>query len=235
MVQHGIVLGHEISRKGIEVDKAKVEIIAKLPIPRCVKDICSFLGHAGFYRGFIRDFRKIARPLTNLLAKDVPFVFDDKCSSVWEKLKLELISAPIISPPDWSKPFEIMCDASNFAIGIVLGQRKDNKQHVIYYSSRTLNDAQVNYTTTKKEFLAVVFALEKFRPYLLGTKTTIFTNHSALRYLMLKKDAKARLIRWILLLQEFDLEIRDKKWCRKCRRRPSLSCAKRTFQRTAHQ
>ena len=195
----------------MKVDKAKVEIIAKLPISRSVKDIRSFLGHAGFYRRFIRDFSKIARPFTNLLAKDVPFIFDDKCSGTWEKLKWELISAPIISPPDWSNPFEIMCDTSDFAIGAVLGQRKDNKQHVIYYSSRTLNDAQMNYTTTEKEFLAVVFALEKFRPYLLGTKTTIFTDHSALRYLMLKKDAKARLIRWILLLQEFDLKIRDKK------------------------
>ena len=113
------------------VDKAKVEIIAKLSIPWCVKDIRSFLGHAGFYRRFIRDFSKIARSLTNLLAKEVPFVCDGKCSSAWEKLKLELISAPIISPPDWSKPFEIMCDASDFAIGAVLGQRKDNKQHVI--------------------------------------------------------------------------------------------------------
>ena len=130
--------------------------------------------YASFYRRFIRDFSKIARPLTNLLAKDVPFIFDDKCNSAWEKLKLELISAPIISPPDWSKLFEIMCDASDFATGAVLGQRKDNKQHVIYYSSKTLNDAQVNYTTIEKEFLAVVFALENFRPYLLGTKITIF-------------------------------------------------------------
>jgi len=127
MVQHGIVLCHEISREGIKVDKAKVEIIAKLLIPRSVKDIRSFLGHAGFYRRFIKDFSKIARPLTNLIAKDVPFIFDDKCNSAWEKLKLELISAPIISPPDWSNPFEIMCDASDFVIGAVLGQRKDNK------------------------------------------------------------------------------------------------------------
>ena len=104
-----------------------------------------------------------------------------------------------------------MRDASNFVISAVLRQRIDNKQHVIYYYSRTLNDAQLNYTTTEKEFLAVVFALEKFRPYLLGSKFTIFTDHSALRYVMMKKDAKARLIRWILLLQEFDLEIRDKK------------------------
>jgi len=87
-----------------------------------------------------------------------------------------------------------MCDALDLAIGAVLGQRIDNRQHVIYYSSRTLNDTQQNYTTTEKEFLAVVFVLEKFRPYLLGSKITVFTDHSALRYLMMKKDAKARLI-----------------------------------------
>ena len=104
-----------------------------------------------------------------------------------------------------------MCDASDYAIGAVLGQRIDNRQHVIYYASRTLNEAQLNYTTTENEFLTVVFPLEKFRQYLLGSRTTIFTDHFALRYLMQKKDAKARLIRWILLLQEFDLEIKDKK------------------------
>jgi len=104
-----------------------------------------------------------------------------------------------------------MCDASDLAIGAVLGQRINNRQHVIYYSSRTLNDAQQNYTTTEKEFLAVVFALEKFYPYLLGSKTTVLTDLSTLRYLMMKKDAKTQLIRWILLLQEFDLESLDKK------------------------
>ena len=134
---------------------------------------------------------------------------------------MELISAPIISPPDWSKPFEIMCDASDFAIGAVLGQRKDNKQHVIYYSSRTLNDAQMNYTTTEKEFLAVVFALEKFRPYLLGTKTTIFTDHSALRYLCLKKmrrpDSFVGSFSFKSLLSKFEV-----KGCQKCHRRSSL-------------
>jgi len=104
-----------------------------------------------------------------------------------------------------------MCDASDFAIGVVLWQRIKDRQHVIYYSSRTLNDTQQNYTTTEKEFLVVVFALEKFQPYLLGLKTVIFTDHSALKYLMTKKEAKTRLIWWILLLQEFDLEIRDKR------------------------
>ena len=162
MVKHGIILGHEISKKGIEVDRAKIEVIAKLPMPKCVKDIRSFLGHAGFYEDLSRTLARLLdfRPLTNLLGKNVSFTFDDECMNSWEKLKKELISAP-----DWSKPFEIMCDASNFAIGAVLGQHFDNKQHVIYYSSRTLNDTQMNYTTTEKEFLAVVFTLKKFHPY----------------------------------------------------------------------
>jgi len=141
----------------------------------------------------------------------VPFIFNDGCLTDWEKLKMELISAPIVSPPDW---FQTVWDHMwrfQFSIGVVLGQCIDNKQHVIYHSSRTLNDAQLKYTTTEKEFLAVVFALEKFCPYLLGTKTTIFTNHSTLWYLMHKKYAMAQLIRWILLLQEFDLETQDKK------------------------
>ena len=134
-----------------------------------MKDIRSFLGHTGFYQRFIKNFSKSARPLTNLLAKNVSFTVDAECMHSWEKLRKKLISAPIISAPDWSKPIEIMCDASDFVIGHILGQRIDNKQHVIYYSSRSLNDAQMNYTTTEKEFLAIVFALEKFCPYLLGS------------------------------------------------------------------
>ncbi|CAN6586155.1 unnamed protein product [Malus baccata var. baccata] len=114
-------------------------------------------------------------------------------------------------PPDWSLPFELMCDASDYALEAVLGQRKDKKPHVIYYASRTLNDAQLNYSTTEKELLAVVFALDKFRSYLIGTKVIVFTDHAALKYLFTKKEAKPRLIRWMLLLQEFDIEIRDKK------------------------
>ncbi|WJZ87566.1 hypothetical protein VitviT2T_006936 [Vitis vinifera] len=104
-----------------------------------------------------------------------------------------------------------MCDASDFAIGVVLGQREDGKPYVIYYASKTLNEAQRNYTTTEKELLAVVFALDKFRAYLVGSFIIVFTNHSALKYLLTTQDAKARLIRWILLLQEFDLQIKDKK------------------------
>ncbi|XP_056856781.1 uncharacterized protein LOC130506167 [Raphanus sativus] len=210
MVKEGIVLGHKISEKGIEVDKAKIEVMVKLPPPKTVKDIRSFLGHAGFYRRFIRDFSMIARPLTKLLCKEATFSFEVECLEAFKKLKNELVSAPIVQPPDWNLPFEIMCDASDYAVGAVLGQKKDKKTHVIYYASRTLDDAQVKYSTTEKELLAIVFAFEKFRSYLVGSKVIVYTDHAALRHLLAKKDAKPRLLRWILLLQEFDLEIKDR-------------------------
>ncbi|RVX03624.1 Transposon Ty3-G Gag-Pol polyprotein [Vitis vinifera] len=180
MVRQGIVLGHIISEKGIEVDKAKVELIVKLPSPTTVKGVRQFLGHAG-------------------------------CQNSFDQLKKFLTTTPIVRAPNWQLPFELMCDASDFAIGAVLGQREDGKPYVIYYASKTLNEAQRNYTTTEKELLAVVFALDKFRAYLVGSFIIVFTDHSALKYLLTKQDAKARLIRWILLLQEFDLQIKDKK------------------------
>ncbi|KAM2294926.1 hypothetical protein ACFX1S_034781 [Malus domestica] len=211
MVKQGIVLGHIISEEGIEVDKSKVDLVRHLPFPTSVREVRSFLGHAGFYRRFIKDFSKISQPLCRLLQKEVAFEFDDACSTAFKQLKEALTSAPIITPPDWSLPFELMCNASDYAIGDVLGQRNNKQPHVIYYASRTLNDAQLNYSTTEKELLAVVFALDKFRSYLLGTKVIIFTDHAALKYLLTKKEAKPRLIRWMLLLQEFDIEIRDKK------------------------
>ncbi|CAA7027439.1 unnamed protein product [Microthlaspi erraticum] len=126
-------------------------------------------------------------------------------------IKGALVSAPIVQPPDWNLPFEVMTDASDYAVGAVLGQRKEKKLHVIYYASRTLDEAQCKYATTEKELLAVVFAFEKFRSYLVGSKVIVHTDHAALKYLLTKKDAKPRLLRWILLLQEFDLEIKDKK------------------------
>ncbi|XP_019089243.1 PREDICTED: uncharacterized protein LOC104733997 [Camelina sativa] len=211
MVRDGIVLGHRVSEAGIEVDRAKIEVMTSLQLPENVKAVRSFLGHAGFYRRFIKDFSKIARPLSALLCKDVKFEFTDECRIAFERIKQELVSAPIVQPPDWDLPFEVMCDASDFAVGAVLGQRKDKKLHAIYYASRTLDEAQRNYATTEKELLAVVFAFEKFRSYLVGSKVIVHTDHAALRYLMQKKDAKPRLLRWILLLQEFDIEVRDKK------------------------
>ncbi|MCH90567.1 hypothetical protein A2U01_0011483, partial [Trifolium medium] len=200
-----------VSERGIEVDKAKIEVIEKLTSPTMVKEDRSFLGHAGFYRRLIKDFSKITKPLTGLLMKDAEFVFDEHCLESFQNLKHALILAPIMQHPDWNLPFEIMCDASDFAVGAVLGQRRDKKMHAIYYASRTLGEAQVNYATTEKELLAIVYAIDKFRSDLVGSKIIVYTDHTAIRYLLSKKDAKPRLIRWILLLQEFDLEIRDKK------------------------
>ncbi|GJW42265.1 reverse transcriptase domain-containing protein [Tanacetum coccineum] len=184
MVREGIVLGHKISKNGIEVDRAKVDVIAKLPPLTTVKGIQSFLGHTGFYRRFIQDFSKIAQPMTHLLEKETPFLFSKECFDSFEYLKKKLTEAPILVAPDWDLPFEIMCDASDFA---------------------------THYTTTEKELLAVVYVFKKFRSYLVLSKTIVYTDHSDLKYLFAKQDAKPRLLRWILLLQEFDIEIRDKK------------------------
>ncbi|GJW87809.1 reverse transcriptase domain-containing protein [Tanacetum coccineum] len=209
MVKEGIVLGHKISMFGIEVDMAKVDVIAKLPHPTTVKGIRSFLGHAGFYRRFIQDFSKIARPMTHLLEKETPFIFSKECIEAFETLKMKLTQAPILVAPDWDLPFEIMCDASDFAVGAVLGQRKTKHFQPIHYASKTMTKAQAHYTTTEKELLAVVYAFEKFWPYLVLSKSIVYTDHSALKYLLAKQDAKPRLLRWILLLQEFDVVIRE--------------------------
>ncbi|GKC70835.1 reverse transcriptase domain-containing protein [Tanacetum coccineum] len=155
MVKEGIVLGHKISKSGIEVDRAKVDVIAKLPHPTSVKGIRSFLGHVGFYRRFIQDFSKIARPMTYLLEKETPFIFLKECIEAFNILKKTLTEAPILVAPDWDLPFEIMCDASDYG--------------------------------------------------------KLYTDHSALKYFLAKQDAKPRLLWWILLLQEFDVIIRDKK------------------------
>ncbi|GKB33885.1 reverse transcriptase domain-containing protein, partial [Tanacetum coccineum] len=170
---HGRLLG-----AGIKVDRAKIDVIAKLPYPTNVKGARSFLGHAGFYQRFIKDFSMISKLMTKLLMKDVKFDFSNDCKKAFNILKEKLTTAPIIISPNWNVPFELMCDASNFAIGAVLGQRIDGKFKLIYYASKTLNNAQEHYTTTEKELLA---------------------------------DAKPRLIMWVLLLQGFDIEIKDKR------------------------
>nr|GFB89090.1 reverse transcriptase domain-containing protein [Tanacetum cinerariifolium] len=182
MVKECIVLGHKISKKGIEVDKATIEVISKLPHPTTVKGIHSFLRHAGFYRRFMKDFSKISRPMAHLLEKNSPFIFSNECIHAFRTLKDKLTEAPILIAPNWDQPFELI---------------------------KTMNQAEANYTTTEKEMLAVVYAFEKFRSYLIMNKSIIYTDHSALKYLFAKKDEKARLLRWILLLKEFDFKIID--------------------------
>nr|GEV56375.1 reverse transcriptase domain-containing protein [Tanacetum cinerariifolium] len=149
--------------------------------------------------------------MTHLLEKETTFVFSKDCIDAFETLKKKLTKALILVVPDWNLPFELMCDTSDFAIGAVLGQRKTKHFQPIHYASKTMTKAQIHYTTTEKEMLAVVYAFEKFRPYLVLSKSIVYTDHSALKYLLSKQDAKPRLIWWVLLLQEFDIIIHDKK------------------------
>ena len=146
-----------------------------------------------------------------MLEKETKFEFDEKCKCAFEEIKDRFFKAPIMATLDWNKEFEIMCDASDYAMRAVLGQRADKTFRAIYYTSKTFNEAQENYSTIEKEMLVVVFACEKFRPYTLGTHVIVHIDHATIKYLMENKDAKPRLIRWVLLLQKFDLEIKDKK------------------------
>ncbi|XP_070030819.1 uncharacterized mitochondrial protein AtMg00860-like [Nicotiana sylvestris] len=139
MVEEGIVLGHKISKHGIEVDKAKIEVISRLPPPTSVKGVRSFLGHVEFYRRFIKDFSKVVNPLCKLLEKDVKFMFNEGCMTAFELLKYKLTTTPIITTPNWSLPFELMYNASDAAS--VLGQRVNKMFHPVYYESKIMNDA----------------------------------------------------------------------------------------------
>ena len=150
MLTEGIVFRLRISAARLEVDKAKISIIKTLLPPTTVKGIRSFLGHADFYRRFIRDFSKIARPLCRLLEKDTKFNFDAAYQSPFEEIKSRLVEAPIMAKLDWNSEFEIMCDASDYAMGAVLGQKADKNFRAIYYASKTFNEAQENYSTTEK-------------------------------------------------------------------------------------
>ncbi|GJZ50820.1 reverse transcriptase domain-containing protein [Tanacetum coccineum] len=152
MVKEGIVLGHKISKKGIEVDKAKIDVISKLPHPTTVKGFRSFLGHAGFYRRFIKDFSKISRPMTHLLEKNTPFIFSEECIQAFQTLKKKLTEALILIALNWDQPFELMCDASDYAIGAVLGKRLEKHFSPISFASRRCRSRN-NYTTTEKRCL----------------------------------------------------------------------------------
>nr|GEV65964.1 DNA-directed DNA polymerase [Tanacetum cinerariifolium] len=146
-----------------------------------------------------------------LKRKETPFIFSKECIEAFNILKKNLTEALILVTPDWDLPFEIMCDASDYAVGAFLEKRKTKHFQPIHYASKTMMDVQAHYTTTEKELLAVVYAFEKFRPYLVLSKTIVYTDHSTLKYLLAKQDAKPILLRWILLLQEYDVIIRDKK------------------------
>ncbi len=202
-----LYLGHIITENGIKPDPAKVDCVSGFPQPKNAKDIKSFLGLVGYYRKFIQDFAKIAKPLTKLLKKDEKFLWNNECGISFETLKKSIISPPVLQYPDFSKEFIITTDASNYAIGAILSQGKINSDRPIAFASRTLNKAERNYSTTEKELAAIVWAVKHFRPYVFGTKFKIVTDHKPLLYVFNIKDPGSRLTRFRLKLEEYNFEV----------------------------
>lgn len=200
-------LGHIISRQGVRVDSEKTAAVSEFPTPKTQKQVRSFLGMANYYRRFVQDFAKIATPLNSLLNKDKKFEWNIQCQSAFETLKEKLISAPILAYPDTSKSFILTCDASDSAVGYVLGQIDDeNREYVICYGGKSLSTDQKKFNTTEKECLAVLEGIAAFRPYLVHSRFTVVTDHKALVWLQTAKHT-GRLERWALKLQEYNFQI----------------------------
>jgi hypothetical protein len=210
MLTEGIVLGYHISCSGMRVDTTKIYIITQIKIPSSQKEFCSFLGHASYYRRFIPNFTSLATPLFKLLSKEAKFKWDDECQKSFEILKQKFSNTSVLRGPNWSLPFHICTDASDTALGAVLGQRENQIPYAIYFVSKNLSPTEVNYMVTEKELLAVVHAINKFRHYITGYQAFVHTNHSTIRFLMKKPVTNPRVTRWILFLQEFDINIIDR-------------------------
>ena len=200
-------LGHVVTAEGIKPNPAKIEAVKKFKPPTTPTQVKSFLGLAGYYRKFVRNFSKISRPLIELTKKDTKFHWTDAHTNSFETLKQKLCEAPILRYPLFDKPFTLTTDASNEGLGAVLSQ----EGHPCCYISRTLNPPEKNYSTTEKELLAIVWAIKRLRQYLLGRKFTIQTDHQALKWLKDCKDPSSRLMRWRLRLEEYDYEIEYKR------------------------
>lgn len=204
-------LGHIITDEGVKPNPEKTRAVQEFPIPKCPKDVKSFLGLVSYYRRFIPNISKIAKPLTNLLKKNVEFNWKNEQQLAFENLKKALTSAPILAYPDFTKPFLLTCDASNQAISAILSQGPIGSDRPIAYASRTLNKAESNYSVTEKECLAIIFGTKTFRPYLYGRTFTIITDHKPLQWLFNCKDPGSRLVRWRLKLEEYNYDIKYKK------------------------
>jgi hypothetical protein len=196
-------LGHIISQAGIDVDPDKVQEVMNWKPPMTIHQIRSFLGLAGYYRRFIPDFSRIAKPITELLKKEAKFVWSQKCEDAFHALRQHLTTAPVLAQPDSSKPFDVYCDASGTGLGCVLMQ--DNR--VIAYASRALRPHEQNYPTHDLEFAAVVHELKMWRHYLMGTHCNIFTDHKSLKYIFTQADLNMRQRRWLELIKDYDLEV----------------------------
>lgn len=204
-------LGYVVDHQGLHVDPDKVRAILEIPTPQNVPDIRRFIGVASWYRRFIPSFSTTIAPLTELLKKNKVWMWTDECEHAFNHIKEKLISAPILNCPNYDLPFFVQTDASAFGLGAVLTQQSADGEYVISYASRTLTKSERNLTVTEKECLAVIFGIEKFRPYLEGIKFTVITDHYSLLWLNNLKDPIGRLARWAVRLQQFDFDIVHRK------------------------
>lgn len=201
-------LGYNVTTDGVRPNKDKVKAVTDFVSPTNVKQVRQFLGLTSYYRRFINDYARHAEPLFALTRSDVPFKWSSECQAAMDFLKDKLTSAPVLKFPDFSRPFFIHADACDIGLGAALMQRDDNGRDVVVaYASRSLHKAERPYSTPEKECLAVIWALEHFRPYIEGLHVTIFSDHSSLRWLMSRPNLSGRLARWSLRLQDFDFDI----------------------------
>lgn len=200
-------LGHKITQNGVKPNPDKINSVKHFPIPNTQKDIKSFLGLAGYYRRFIKNFAKISKPLTHCLKKGNKVDHTPQFIDAFNHLKNLLINAPILKYPDFTKEFILTTDASNIALGAVLSQGNPPNDNPIAYASRTLNETEQKYSTIEKELLAIVWACKYFRPYLYGKKFKIYTDHRPLVWLFNLKEPNSKLMRWRLKLEEYDYTI----------------------------
>ena len=199
-----------ITSEGIQPDPAKIKVVQEYPVPKSVKDVRAFMGLTNYYRKFVRGFAHIASPLYDLTKKGASFLWTDDCQKAFETLKTALTQAPILAYPDFTQPFQLATDASNGAIGMVLGQKQNGKEVVIAYAGRKLSPAERNYSTTEREALSVLDRVRHFQPYLYGRQFTVLTDLAAVRWLMNIKEPTGRLARWDLLLQQHDFKIQHR-------------------------
>lgn len=204
-------LGYIVDSSGLHVDPEKVSAILNIPSPSNVTEVRRFLGMASWYRRFLPNFSTLIAPLSNLLRKNRKFQWDSVCEEAFQSAKEHLIKAPVLSCPDFTLPFVIQTDASGYGIGAVLTQQIGDNEKVICYLSRSLNKNERNYSTTERECLAVLWAIEKLRPYVEGSKFTVVTDHYSLVWLNRLQSPAGRLARWAVKLQQYDYEIIHRK------------------------
>lgn len=206
-----LYLGYVVDSQGLRMDPAKVQAILNIPVPKCVSEVRRILGLASWYRRFVPNFADVTAPLTELLKKNHSFKWTNACDDALNKLKECLISAPVLSCPDFSRQFTIQCDASGYGIGAVLTQQQEDGEKVICYMSRSLTRLERNYTTTERECLAVLWAIEKLRPYIEGSHFSVITDHASLLWLDRLNSPSGRLARWAIRLQQYDYTIIHRK------------------------